>query len=396
MKLPLYNGVDFPNPKPEVGKGLVFNRFFGEWNNNFEKLAADTNHGSSKQNFIEQFETLENPATGYLQQFALKQMALVESLGGIWFVAQLQENAVFITGTCNPHPLENGFLWHPTLDNPYVPGSAVKGLFRSWLETELGYGAEASATPDEDRADLKRYFGSDSKSNESGKNSQVGELVFFDAIPIASPALKAEVMTPHMGQYYLNGTDKNEVGKPDAVPADWHNPIPIPMLVMSKGKFLFSVAPRSGLADDAKNTLAEEWPSLAIALQNSLRYAGVGAKTATGFGRFTVDEESKESTALVKAWRKKQKEIANKGKPKEQIILDEIAELIERWHTDRGAANDKLNSALREANKIFIDYGESYQSMLYELAESIFIPGDKGKTNKAAVKIMKAFAPGEK
>ncbi|WP_028885417.1 type III-B CRISPR module RAMP protein Cmr6 [Teredinibacter turnerae] len=395
MKLPLYNGVDFPNPKPEVGKGLVFNRFFGEWNNNFEKLAADTKHGSSKQNFIEQFETLEKSATEYLRQFSLKQMALVESLGGIWFVAQLQENAVFITGTGNPHPLENGFLWHPTLDNPYVPGSAVKGLFRSWLETELGYGAEASATPDEDKADLKRYFGSDSKSNASGKNSQVGELVFFDAIPIASPALKAEVMTPHMGQYYVKGTDKNEVGKPDAVPADWHNPIPIPMLVMSKGKFLFSVAPRAGLADDAKNTLSEERPSLAIALQNSLRYAGLGAKTATGFGRFTVDEESEESTALVKAWKKKQKEIANKGKPKEQIILDEIAELIERWHEGSQAAKRNLNKLLRTIRPNLGNLSQAYQKKLCQLVEPIYEQAGDNNVSHIVKKILNEYSKKE-
>lgn len=382
MKLPLYNGVDFPNPKPEVGKGLVFNRFFGEWNKEFSDLEADQPKENPKQVFVRQFETLEKPAPEYLWQYAHKQVALVESLGGIWFVAQLQENAVFITGTGNPHPLENGFLWHPTLDNPYVSGSAVKGLFRSWLETELGYGAEASATPDEDRADLKRYFGSDSKSNASGNNSQVGELIFFDAIPVESPALKAEVMTPHMGQYYLKGTDKNEIGKPDAVPADWHNPIPIPMLVMSKGKFLFSVAPRSGLADDAKNTLAEEWQSLEIALKNSLRYAGVGAKTATGFGRFTVNEKT-------------QKNIDYRKKPEEQIILDEIAELIERWHEGSQAAKKNLNKLLRTIRPNLGNLSQAYQKKLCQLVEPIYEQAGDNNVSHIVKKILNEYSKKE-
>jgi CRISPR-associated protein Cmr6 len=30
--------------------------------------------------------------------------------------------------------VENGFLWHPTLGVPYLPGAAVKGLVRAYVE----------------------------------------------------------------------------------------------------------------------------------------------------------------------------------------------------------------------------------------------------------------------
>ena len=36
-------------------------------------------------------------------------------------------------GMGNPHPLENGTIWHPTLAVPYLPASAVKGLLNAWL-----------------------------------------------------------------------------------------------------------------------------------------------------------------------------------------------------------------------------------------------------------------------
>jgi CRISPR-associated protein Cmr6 len=55
----------------------------------------------------------------------------------------------------NPHPVEKGFLWHPTLGTPSLPGSGVKGLVRAWVEAWMpfdGYQARLDT--------FFRYFGS--------------------------------------------------------------------------------------------------------------------------------------------------------------------------------------------------------------------------------------------
>ena len=44
--------------------------------------------------------------------------------------AHLPMHCALVTGMGNPHPLESGFTWHPTLGMPYLPGSAV-GLVRA-------------------------------------------------------------------------------------------------------------------------------------------------------------------------------------------------------------------------------------------------------------------------
>ena len=72
----------------------------------------------------------------------------------------------------------------------------------------------------------------------------------------------------------------------DRVPADWHNPVPIPFLVVKEGGFLFSIAPRNSLDEEAKAGL----PDVMLALSNALDYMGAGAKTATGYGRMLGDE----------------------------------------------------------------------------------------------------------
>jgi len=173
----------------------------------------------------------------------------------------------FVTGLGNNHPVENGFSWHHTLGIPYLTGAAVKGMVRAWCEVW------------EDGIDIQTWF---------GDTEQSGELIFFDAVPTAPVQLKADIMTPHYGDWYAKGGEIKDVSsEPEKVPADWHDPVPVPFLVVDKGaSFQFAVAKR---VEDSKIDLSE----VMKALTQALEWIGAGAKTAAGYGRFSESKEAK-------------------------------------------------------------------------------------------------------
>jgi CRISPR-associated protein Cmr6 len=287
--------------------GLFWGKFFDGYSRDFTDFADKE---TSKRDFLRKFTGSRGDGSA-INAAALRQIALTESLGGVWFVATNHDASPFVTGTGNSHPVENGFLWHHTLSAPYMQGSAVKGIMRSWLENQLGY----SVKEDDNHSELKRYFGSETK--ESSDN-QAGNLIFLDAIPIAPPRVKVEIMTPHLGDYYAKGI--KEAGKANTIPADWHSPNPIPLLAVESISLLFCIAPRNGKID------AAELAQLSTALQNALTNMGAGAKTQTGFGRLLVNEketnrlansisESNQSELSKRAQNIKEKFISEGGQP---------------------------------------------------------------------------------
>lgn len=172
----------------------------------------------------------------------------------------------FATGLGNPHPLENGFVWHPTLGVPYLPSSGVKGLLNAWLEWQ-GIGKKDNYTC------ACRWLGTP---------TMAGALIFFDALPIAPVAIGTDVMTPHMGKWYESGAgaDPNQGADWQSIPADWHNPKPITFLVVKKGVFRFMIAPTPRAQGADVNEAFKQ-------LEGALEFLGAGAKTAAGYGRMT-------------------------------------------------------------------------------------------------------------
>ena len=159
-----------------------------------------------------------------------------------------------VIGIGQDHPIENGFLWHPTLGVPYIPGSSIKGMLRNWTLTW------------NDTDKNKPWF-------EGATDKGVGGLIFLDALPLEVPKLEADVITPHYGPYYI---------EPQKVPpADWHNPMPTPFLTVALGQtFTFNVARRDGaVMAEGQRTAIE------TALREALETIGIGAKTAVGYGR---------------------------------------------------------------------------------------------------------------
>lgn len=264
----LYQTIE--KPLDNANKGLLFERFFDGYLPDF--TVAQGNNAEALTNLV--------GACGNSQELAnaaARRVQLTSNLGGEFGVFKTDWH--FVSGMGNAHPVENGFTWHPVYGTPYLPGSSVKGLLRAWMEVW----ANAEQT-EEERTDLiHAWFGRDAGIKEKGDAGKAGDLIFLDALPIESPRVSVDIMTPHMGKWYELG-DKEITA--ESQPGDWHNPIPVPFLVASDARFVFSIVPRTpeakkeGLAEQAMNHL-----------KDALAWLGAGAKTAAGYGHMSFDEK---------------------------------------------------------------------------------------------------------
>ncbi len=253
MSRPLYNDAHSdPKACPDgAHAGLWFDKFCNTWGDD------DDNWAMSAEKKLCWIKSVAGKPVGdrtHIGENARRQARMVASLGGCFAVFAAESR--FVTGLGRSHPVENGFAWHPVLGTPYLPGSSVKGLLRAWVKRD------AEPCPDPEMRD--RVF---------GKRDRAGSVCFLDAVPICPVRLAADVMTPHHAGWTI-----------DKPPGDWRSPTPIPFLVTAEeAPFLFGFAPRAPLDDDDLGTVFG-W------LCEALEWAGGGAKTAVGYGRFRHDE----------------------------------------------------------------------------------------------------------
>jgi hypothetical protein len=108
-----------------------------------------------------------------------------------------------------------------------------------------------------------------------GTTESAGYITFFDALYVpgsghAGQPLWPDVMTVHHPDYY---------GNQDRPPADWDNPNPVSFL-SATGDYLIALAG------------PDQWVATAFEiLQLALAEMGIGAKTASGYGRLKLEYE---------------------------------------------------------------------------------------------------------
>ncbi|MFA6373459.1 MAG: RAMP superfamily CRISPR-associated protein [Methanothrix sp.] len=72
---------------------------------------------------------------------------------------------------------------------PYLPGSSIKGVVRSWAASWLS----------QPECDINRIFGPRDSNDRSAKDHSVGSVIFLDVLPIKPVQLKVDIITPHYG-----------------------------------------------------------------------------------------------------------------------------------------------------------------------------------------------------
>ncbi len=111
---------------------------------------------------------------------------------------------------------------------------------------------------EEHRDFVVHLFGSDDANAQSA-----GSIIIFDALPVTTPELALEVITPHDGGWRI---------KKNVTPSDWVRPVPIHFLGVKEGaKFLFAIAPR---ASAGKNDVKDAYQLI----EEALEWIGAGAK----------------------------------------------------------------------------------------------------------------------
>ncbi len=251
---PLYQDHAEPNLSATSGNtGLWYDKFCDQWSSDWDI--------ESKLEWIKKI-TGSIGGAQLINEAISRAIRLIDASDGQFAI--YKTDGRFVTGLGRDHPVENDFAWHHTLGTAYLPGTSVKGLVRAW------------ATPDSDLSDLDRIFGPRG-SGDIG----VGDVVFLDALPSSPLKLEADVMTPHYAPYYEDKTG----GTP---PADWHDPRPIPFLVVApEQSFLFALLPRN--SNDQQHR--QDCQTVAGWLAEALDWLGAGAKTAVGYGRFTPNQQ---------------------------------------------------------------------------------------------------------
>lgn len=278
MKRPLYKDNAAPDKRPAAAHtGLWFDKFCNQWCRDTKKTglagwslkAFAEGEGKSRRDInpkLDWIRTVTGSTVGdpkLLAEHTTRLADLARTLGGQSLV--FKSTSRFATGLGREHPIENGFVWHPALGVPYLPGSSVKGLVRAWATTW--------AEPEPKSEDRGRILGGP---------GAVGTVLFLEALPLGPVQLKADVMTPHYGDYYEGKKDQGNL----TPAADWLSPNPIPFLTVAPGQtFQFALAPRTLSAQDRKDCDAcVKW------LEEALTWLGAGAKTAVGYGRFAKAE----------------------------------------------------------------------------------------------------------
>lgn len=381
--VPAYVGDEFGQTPP----GHRFGLYFPCW-----EPVSWKRQDTARRIALQECTKLSEADIASIDALLMRQQALAAQAGQTIFSYPACSTAPFVTGLGMEHPSENGFAFLNPYGLPYLPGAAVKGALRTaaerlalgldgqepagWdmLAVWLLFGFDASspslASPPRDGVDLvvdeaawwrqqylewvhsggwdettacelikrlglakgwleqpQAFLEGLANGFPSGTNVNLADLAlagalnFWDVI-IRPPAnrLDVEILTPHYMHYYQQGEPPHESGR--------LTPNPF-MVVPPDSAFLFFVhCPNKRLPQ----ALQSGWKTLlGAAFDESLEWAGVGAKTATGYGILQHDAAlaDKAREAILQ-----QEESSRRAQmTPEQLAIEQVAERLEKEQT---------------------------------------------------------------
>lgn len=329
------------------------------------------------------------PPDMYTRAFVNMKHGLEEAWGDCLVIAELTTTAPLVVGLGGGSILEAGINLHRLYGMPLIPGSALKGLARSWVRHEHNPNETALEPRDIDNPDAP----ADPNQHTVlfGDTLDAGDIVWCDAWYVprnGSRPLWQDVITEHHPGY--NRHRGGEAGNP---PWDFDDPNPNPF-ISTRGTFLFAVAGPS-----------LEWAQAAMyILRRALAEYGVGAKTSSGYGRFRDAKEtaqdsvpapepaSAESTASENV----RVVAAPQPPPVEPVTPDTAtAALRERIDHLRGIKNprsDEINTIVAELEALTTDQVELTKYFLVAVRNS----WNSGPKYRALMRLIHQHEPGWK
>ena len=220
-----------------------------------------------------------------IKEISDRHLYTIQNTGLECRVVEFSINWRLVVGLGNESVYETSMTLHHVYGFPYIPGSAVKGVLRSWMITEL-FG-EKKDDDGKRTLDLKhaeaRALDEEGFRNIFGDTEVAGKIRFFDAFPITAPKVDTDIMNPHFGDYYGDQTN----AKP---PADYLTPVPLPFLTVKETIYRFIIGVRKEDNVVMHGDIGQDSSRLEVAnrwLEKALTCHGIGAKTSVGYGYMT-------------------------------------------------------------------------------------------------------------
>ncbi len=258
--------------------GLAFERLLKEIPENSTSYGENSkgNKEQLKNELIQSYTKFEYPTTKEESyKLAVAEWRQIQEDRKDTLCLTLRSLTPLLLGSGNSSAMDIGIQLNKPWGIPYISGSSIKGLISSYLarfggETwQKGDGAEKSLAQVE-------VFG-----GEWNKNSYIGSVTFHDAWLMSAQGqwFQEEIITVHHQEYY------NEKNFPDGM----DDPIPVKLLVLKPNlDFFVSFAGPKPALDLIKSVL-----------EQALLTVGLGAKTAVGYGRFSILKSEKEKIAEI-------------------------------------------------------------------------------------------------
>jgi len=265
---------------------LKLNRFAHFDENDKDGKFKFFQNDKKKGNFVISPQFGDSPTSAAAQRTLLAAQALC---GQNVLAVEMKPSWRLAVGLGGASVYETDMTLHHLYGVPYIPGSAIKGVVRSWYYTkkyaeiaeennEIAEGlalqgdqlfCDLFGCPEEavlaDRNKNKKKYSS--YYNKAGlPGARMGNIVFFDAFPVDTPSIEVDIMNPHYP------ADKD--------PVDYNEPVPVPFLTVADTSFQFLIGLRPSQVEQKK----EWWGEITKLLKEALENKGIGAKTAVGYG----------------------------------------------------------------------------------------------------------------
>ncbi len=188
-----------------------------------------------------------------------------------------------IVGLGNESVYETSMTLHHIYGIPYILGSAIKGVTRSFIITDK-FGEDENGNIDLKTAE-ERALRDQGFCDIFGDQKHKGKIIFFDAFPLEPPKIEPDVMNPHYSPYYSDSSGNTPP------PADYHNPRPIPFLTVKDTEFEFMIGIKERNNTSIQNGIFKDKRPQEMAykyMKKALNEHGIGAKTAVGYGYMAV------------------------------------------------------------------------------------------------------------